>query len=385
MRGNYLSDLKETMKKWAGEVGTEGIYESFVECKNQLENMTETSLYYHNKLMDANSIRENLFGTRLIQKGSMTVVKSDSGSLVETIKPLSEEEIGQVADRIGDLKDYVEENGAHFLYLAAPRKELVESMPDNAENYARQNQKAFLRALDRRDIPYLSLLDALQEKKIPNRKLFFYTDHHWTPYAGFEATDSICMELDKRYGFPIEEKYTDIDNYNRKTYHDWFLGSKGKKTGTYFSWKGADDFELITPKFSTRYKEEQPAKKEKRKGSFEETALFKKNLKKDYYGVNTYATYSGGDYRLQILKNLDRPKGKKIFLIRDSYGCVISPFLSLQCSSLYVSDIRNFDYFVGDPIDVRSFVKEKKPDYVLVMYSGIVNMEHSDGKFDFFR
>ena len=59
---------------------------------------------------------------------------------------------------------------------------------------------------------------------------------------------------------------------------------KGKKVGTFFTWHGADDFELITPKFETSFIEEQPMKGEKREGSFEESLLFMENMRKDLYG-----------------------------------------------------------------------------------------------------
>ncbi len=388
MRGSYIHDMKKTLHSFADHVGKKGIYQSFVDYKNHMEEISETSLSYHGRLMDINSVRENLMGTRLIKKDNTMVVKTNTGSLVETNYPLSGDEISQVADRIKDLKDYSEKHGAHFMYLAAPRKELAESrqsMPPNADNHAPANMKLFFQALEDRDIPYLSLLDAISERGIGKEDIFFYTDHHWTPYAGFLAADCICRDLNRRYGFKINEKYGDIRNYNRKIYPNWFLGSKGKKTGTWFTWRGPDDFELITPRFKTHYMEEQPIKKKTRKGSFEKTALYMKNLKKDFYKVNSYVTYGGGDYRLQILTNQDNLQGKKVLLLRDSYACVVSPFLSLQTSRLYVCDIRNFDYFVGDRIDIAEFMEEYKPDYVLVLYSGIVNLQHSDGKYDFFK
>lgn len=90
--------------------------------------------------------------------------------------------------------------------------------------------------------------------------------------------------------------------------------------------KRRDDFELIVPKFESSLTEEQPLKNEIRKGSFENTVLYMKNMKKDYYKINTYATYSGGDFRLQIMRNNLNKKGKKILLIRDSFACVVAPF-----------------------------------------------------------
>jgi hypothetical protein len=151
--------------------------------------------------------------------------------------------------------------------------------------------------------------------------------------------------------------------------------------GTYFTEEGADDFELITPKFETDLIEEQPFKNSIRTGSFEETVLYMDNLEKDYYGKNSYVTYSGGDYRLQIIKNNKNLEGKKILLIRDSFGCVVSPFLSLQTSELHVCDVRNFESFVGEKVNMEEYIQQIQPDYVLVLYTGT---DLSSGRNDFF-
>lgn len=130
--------------------------------------------------------------------------------------------------------------------------------------------------------------------------------------------------------------------------------------------------------------EEQPFKNEKRNGKFEDTVLFLENMKKDSYGVNTYATYSGGDFRLQIMKNNLNPNGKKILLIRDSYACVVAPFLALQTSELHICDMRNYEYYVGNKLNAEEYIKQIKPDYVLVLYSGVFSIEKSSGRYDFF-
>ena len=163
---------------------------------------------------------------------------------------------------------------------------------------------------------------------------------------------------------------------------NWFLGSKGKKVGTYFTWNGADDFDLITPKFETSFTEERPFKNQTRTGTFQETVLYMDNMYKDYYRINTYATYSGGDFRLQIMKNNLNPNEKKVLLIRDSFACVVSPFLALQTSELHVCDVRDYDYYVGKKLNMKDYIKQIKPDYVLVLYTGIGGS--FDSRFDFF-
>ena len=108
------------------------------------------------------------------------------------------------------------------------------------------------------------------------------------------------------------------------------------------------------------------------------------NMKRDYYNINTYATYSGGDFRLQIMKNNFNTNGKKILLIRDSFACVVAPFLALQLSELHICDIRDGDDYAGNIINIKDYIKEVEPDYVVVIYLGVTSLRNSGGRFNFF-
>ena len=105
--------------------------------------------------------------------------------------------------------------------------------------------------------------------------------------------------------------------------------------------------------------------------------------RKEYYRLNPYAAYSGGDFRLQIMKNNLNPSGKKILIIRDSFACAVAPFLSLHSSELHIVDIRNREGYVGNKIDVYEYIEEIKPDYVIVLYQNSTKLEDVAGRYDF--
>ena len=292
--------------------------------------------------------------------------------------------MAKIVSLIKELELVSEENEAEFLYCAAPRKDFFENAPCNISNNSRESYCRFIRELQSLRIPVLDFAEMIESHKASDFEPYYYTDHHWTTRIGFFAAEAICEELSARYGFAFDEELTDLRNYHVENYPDWFLGSLGKKVGTYFTWRGADDFELITPNFETSLTEEQPFKKEVREGKFEETVLYMSKMKKDYYGKNPYAAYSGGDFRLQIMKNNLNSNGKKILLIRDSFACVVAPFLALQTSELHICDVRNYSYYVGEKLNIEKYMKEIDPDYVLVLYSGISAFKNSAGKYDFF-
>ena len=381
--GNCFEQLKwKTIDLAAGI--KHGNISSFFDYKYYIDDISNKELSYHDAMMDANSIKENLLGTRVVIKDDTKVVKSNSGSLTEEKAKISDTNLDSIVYQINKLKTVSEMNGANFLYCAAPRKELYETNPENIDNYFKENFESFLNKLNSEKISTLDFSQIFTEQSKDNQDIFYNTDHHWTSLFGFAANKALCEELNRKYGFTVNPDYINIDNYQIDTYHNWFLGSRGKKVGTYFTWNGADDFDLITPNFETNMTEEQPYKNEKRNGKFDDTVLFMDNMEKDYYGINTYATYSGGDFRLQIMKNNLNPNGKKILLIRDSFACVVAPFLALQTSELHICDMRNYEYYVGDKLNAEEYIKQIKPDYVIVLYSGVSSIEKSDGIYNFF-
>ena len=351
------------------------------EAKKNIDTVTSEELIYHTLLMDVNSVKENLLGTKIVIKANDTIVKSESGSLVNPVWEIDKSEIQEAVSKTAILKEISEYYGASFLYCAAPKKELYQIVPSNVENYFKDNYSLFIGELSNSKVPTVDF-DGFLSADNPVYDTFYRTDHHWTVRSGFEATNTILHELNTRYGFEYDEQYCNLLNYSIEKYKKWFLGSKGKKVGTYFTWDGADDFDLIIPKFKTDFIEEQPFKDQIRTGEFKDTVLYLENMKKDYYRVNTYATYSGGDFRLQIIRNNLNHEGKKIVLIRDSSACVVAPFLALQTSELHICDMRNEGDYVGEKLNIEEYINQIRPDYVLVLYTGVGI--GSDSRYDFF-
>ena len=355
---------------------------SFITLKDNIEDISDKQVRYHDKLLDLNSVKENLLGTRVIIKSDTTVVKAESGSLIIPSPPKKKEEIAEVVARIAQLKEFAEENGAKFLYCAAPVKAMYEKEPANVLNASSDSMDTFLADLQEEGIPYIDFREMFEKSNIDSKDIFYYTDHHWTVRSGLLAAQNICEKLNKLYGFKYDKRYTDIQNYKVTLLDNWFLGSYGKKVGRFFSWKGADDFEVIVPDFETNMTEERPYINEFRIGPFENTVMFPEKLEKNYYGQNTYAAYSGGDFHLQIMRNNMIKDGKKMLLIRDSYSCVVAPFLSLQTKELSVCDMREADYIEGIRIDLKDYIIKTKPDYVIVLYTRVGSVKDAR-KYDF--
>ena len=341
---------------------------SFDEYKNTVESISSERLSYHDDIVNIYSVYENLLGTRVVDKEETVVVKSKSGGLVgylETVQYNS----GEI-DTVNQIKEYKEladNNDARFLFCKVPSKALYEELPSNVTDYSKENYSAMVNNLESDGVPILDCVEEFKKNNVSYNEMFFNTDHHWTPYAGFTATRLICEYLNQRYGFKYEKDYLDSNNYEIKQFPDSFLGSYGKKVGLWFSWRGADDFELFTPKFNTFLTEIHNGSVEERSGEFVDTCLDMDKFVLNYYHSNLYHTYSGGTFRLQVVKNKLSNNNVKIMVIRNSFACVVTPFLSLQARELHIIDDREGDYPEGEKVDVKKYIEDINPDYIVVI------------------
>ena len=187
----------------------------------------------------------------------------------------------------------------------------------------------------------------------------------------------------RRFDYNLE--YADFDNYSVTHYPKLFLGSWGQKLGTYFSWLGRDDFDLIVPSFFTDFVEIQPFKEERRHGDFENSVLNlgEGKLQKNGFESSVYDVY-GGNYRLQIIQNKTNKNEKKVLMIRDSFAQPVGSFFATQVKELHLCDVRNHAQYVGEKLNLQEYIQKIHPDYVMVLYSGAYCKERSFGYYDFF-
>ena len=121
--GSALPSLMESFstKIFAGE--RDSTKSKMTSVWNVFHDSTDECLSYFTNLMDLNSLKENLLGTKMMKKSDETIIKSNSEQLSVLDYSLSDEEIHQTVDNINRLKIITENSGAKFLYCTAPNKE----------------------------------------------------------------------------------------------------------------------------------------------------------------------------------------------------------------------------------------------------------------------
>lgn len=346
-----------------------GFFNAFHTLTSDAERISSEKLTYHDGFMDINSILLRLTNTNVVEKDDTIVIRTKTGILANPRLYMADDALKRRADSVKKLSDAAEKRGTKFLYVMAPTKGYSLDYPEDVGDSTKSNCDRFISELEKRDIQTLNLIDVMSS--VSEEELFFATDHHWRPEYAFVGACEIARCLKDKYGFRYDEAVLDMSNYDKKVYKDHFLGSQGKKTGRFYAKGGPDDISIITPSFETSLKEEQPAKGTSREGSFEETVMYMENVnRKDYYALNPYATYSGGDFREQIITNRLNPEGETILLVRDSFSCAMSPFLALTASRINCVDVRDGGY-VGSKINVYEYIEALRPDYLVVMYTGL--------------
>lgn len=321
---------------------------------------------YQGALLDLYSLNYRYTDTRVVEKPDETVVRLDNGYLCYVPKELSDGDLDNMVDSCVEIQNITHELGIPLVYVMAPDKAYYGGFPDDVYNYYPEYYETFAEKLEENKIDYIHVVNQMQEDEISMKEAFFVTDHHWKPETGLWMTNKICEKLSNEYGFYYDTSLLDIENYDVEVYEDFFFGSQSKKVGKYFILHGLDDFSLITPKFDTCLSVEDS--RGIFEGAFEETVLdFSFMEKTDKYRDNAYATYSGGDYPLQVIDNEMIEDGAKILIIRNSYACVVSPFLALVADEVHTVDVR---YWEGteESETILEYIEEMKPDYVLILY-----------------
>ena len=81
------------------------------------------------------------------------------------------------------LKQFLDENGIHFLYVNEPVKYMDDSIfrkNFGVESYSNRNADMFLARIREEEIPAIDLRNNINSEGRNVKDLFYRTDHHWT-------------------------------------------------------------------------------------------------------------------------------------------------------------------------------------------------------------
>ena len=191
------------------------------------------------------------------------------------------------------------------------------------------------------------------------------------------ASKMIAETLRDDYDMDVDLSHFDLHDYHIDVYHDYFLGSQGKKVT--LAKTAPEDISVLTPNFANSIHVTMPGGDVDADGGFS-LLLDKKSIeRKDYYGLKPYAVYCYADQPWIDITNhaLSDFREQTVLVLKDSFGRVVVPFLAMGTKHVQVLDIR---YFNGS---VEKYIEEKKPDIVLVLYHAGVFIKENRTLWDF--
>ena len=263
---------------------------------------------------------------------------------------------------------FLQKKNIHLFYVQIPGKVCKNDVLAPKYHIANENADRLLSGLKRSGVAYVDLREEIHRQGLSHHDLFFKTDLHWKPETGLWAAKIIAERLNDFFDFDIETSLYDLDRYDCQIYGD-FLGSIGRARTLAVA--KLEPFTFLFPKFDTDLTIKILSRAIEKRGDFrviydqehlENVLQEKKPYKKDYYSVYFY----GATPMISVHNNLLEHKNDKILIIRDSFGCVLAPFLALGVKDVDTIDIRVWrSNFRGS---VRSLIEKNLPNVVIVAY-----------------
>lgn len=171
--------------------------------------------------------------------------------------------------------------------------------------------------------------------------IYSRTDHHWQPLGAYYAAEAFAQAA----GVP----FRDLTAYNRKVVRN-YVGTMAKYSGDPAFKRAPEDFVYYVPNdasYRTIYVAYTLDKSRRRVVS--ETEPYQDNFFRTYNDGSgaAYCTFMGGDTKLTRVET-DVCNGRRVLILKDSFGNALSSFLFYSFEQVHVVDCR---YFTQNLID----------------------------------
>lgn len=206
-------------------------------------------------------------------------------------------------------------------------------------------------------VKVVRVFDKLMEHK--DEHIYFRSDVHWTALGAYYAYRAFC-EASGQEAADINEDFT-------KGTYEPFLG--GLYSQIYKMPQASrlknnpEKLDYYIPKIGhqlTLYK------MGNLKDSYKVDSIINTNFKS--LGAYKYSCFAWGDQRIERI-DTDNPNGRKLLVIKDSYGSAMIPFLVHNYSLVYVIDPKGFNNEGCLDFDAKKLINEEGIDDVLFCFS----------------
>ena len=355
LTGYYIND--ETVNnEWTAEMG------------NKLETDISSTFFRKFSFVNLNGAVRRFFR----QQEMNGVVKLNNGYLTEPLAICPDESIRDYVHRTESFNTYLKNRGTALLYVSPPytSSKWDPELPAGIEDYSNDNIDRLLASLRAAGIDTLDFRETMAADGIDHYSMMYKTDHHWTTEAGFYAYRYLEKYIAEKTGCEIDPRVADLANYTVTKFDKWHLGSRGQRTGVYYT--GIDDFVLIDPNFETIVEDPYGVTNPIHKYFFITEYLEERDLTSRY----TYDSVLGGPAYLGHYKNPNSRNDVRILMITDSFAKAVNPYLIMQFAEVNT-------FYNGSVTNITpQLIEEYDPDVVIMLYYPHYINQNS-GSFDF--
>ena len=202
----------------------------------------------------------------------------------------------------------------------------------------------------------IDLWDILEEHK--GEAIYARTDHHWLPLAAYYAA--------QQFASAARVQFCNLSSYDKHIIHR-FVGSMVHFSGDAMLKSSPEDFVFYTPKdcpITTTYIEY--ILKNRRVIGIKPEVNGNFFWKYNDGSSNAYCTFMGGDIRATHISTSTK-NGRRLLIIKDSFGNALPAFLFFSFEDIYVVDFR---YFQGN---IKNYASENNITDLLI----VNNIQHA--------
>ncbi len=176
----------------------------------------------------------------------------------------------------------------------------------------------------------VNIYDTLMQHRA--EPIYSRTDHHWQPRGAYYAAKVFAEQA----GVPFD----DLSKYQEVVVNG-YVGTLYGYSGDASLNNNPEDFIFYRPdnQYTTHYYSP----------SFE--FEYDGELLVEAYGSSMYCTFMGGDEKIVHIET-DAPNERALFIVKDSYGNALIPFLTNSFKNIFVVDMRYFN------LNAITFMKE---------------------------
>lgn len=205
--------------------------------------------------------------------------------------------------------------------------------PDEARSYTRP-QKPFVERVASMlsGVSHVDVYSALAAHQ--NEEIYLRTDHHWAPRGAFYAAEQLAHKA----GVPFRQ----LSDYDERVVHG-FVGSMYGYSNDITVKNSPEDFVYYVPRtsYSTTYiNYSLDEKYAVRSESKPHSGPFFYKFSNGSSGA--YNTFMGGDSKIVKVKT-SAGNGRRLLIIKDSYGNAVPGYLFFSFEEIHVIDFRYFN------------------------------------------